>query len=82
VAYDANRERYETRYPRALIDRLRSLSKKEIENAIKPYIWGQDRGLVSERRALILSRIDSMGASVLEGGSPSSAPARPKSGAR
>lgn len=67
VDYDANRKSYATRYPRALIERLRKLTNKQIENAIKPYIWGQDRSLVLERRALILSRVDSMGAGVLEG---------------
>jgi hypothetical protein len=69
VDYDANRKSYATRYPRSLIERLRKLSGKEISNAIKPYIWGQDRDLVVERRALILSRVDSMGAGVLEGDS-------------
>ncbi len=82
VEYDANRESYATRYPRALIERLRSLTKDEIKDAIKPYIWGQDRDLVVERRALILSRVDSMGAGVLEGDPSTKSPPRPKSGAR
>jgi hypothetical protein len=82
VAYDANRERYETRYPRSLIERLRKLSEKDIANAIKPYIWGQDRDLVLERRTLILSRVDSMGAGVLESDSSPLSPDRPHPSAR
>jgi hypothetical protein len=61
VEYDGDREKYETRYSRALVERLRSLTKKEIEGAIKSYVWGQNRRLVVERRDLILSRIDGMG---------------------
>ncbi len=61
VAYDAERESYETRYPASLIERLRRLSEKEIESTIKPYVWGQNRDQVVERRALILRRIDELG---------------------
>jgi hypothetical protein len=70
VAYDAARERYDTRYPAAFIERLRRVTKKEIEDAIKPYIWGQDRGLVLERRDLILRRIDEMGIRALHQDAP------------
>lgn len=70
VAYDANRESYETRYPASLIERLRRLSEKEIESAIKPYVWGQNRGLVLERRALILRRIDELGLQALRRDEP------------
>ncbi len=65
VAYDAARESYETRYPASLIERLRRVSEDEIEKAIKPYVWGQNRGQVLERRALILRRIDELGLQAL-----------------
>ncbi|MGH9323120.1 MAG: hypothetical protein ACRD3V_24940, partial [Vicinamibacteria bacterium] len=58
VEYDAARERYQTRYPDFLIQRLRSVTEDEIKDAIKPYIWGQNRSLVLERRELILKRVD------------------------
>lgn len=82
VPYDANRASYATRYPRVLIDRLRSLSEKEIKNAIKRYVFGQNKDLVLDRREMILSRIDSMGAGVLEAGPWPQAAARPESGSR
>jgi len=65
VAYDAARESYETRYPASLIERLRRVSEDEIEKAIKPYVWGQNRAQVLERRALILRRIDELGLQAL-----------------
>ena len=37
------------------------MSDDEIEKAIKPYVWGQNRGLVLERRKLILRRLDELG---------------------
>ncbi len=70
VAYDANRVRYETSYPASLIERLRRLGDDEIKDAIKPYVWGQNRGLVLERRALILRRIDEMGLQALRDDRP------------
>ena len=62
VDYDENRERYPTRYPPALIERLRGLSKDEdeIKNTIKKFVWGQNRKFVHKRLELILERIDSM----------------------
>jgi hypothetical protein len=76
VAYDDARERYETRYPASLVERLRRVSEEEIEKAVKPYIWGQNRGLVLERRELILRRLDELGLQALRsdeppGGAPS-----------
>jgi hypothetical protein len=65
VEYDAGRERFETHYPKAFIERLRSLTKKDIEAAIKPYVFGQNRRLVVDRLELILSRIDEMGPDAL-----------------
>ncbi len=59
--YDGNRVRFPTRYPRSLIERLRSLTDKEIKNAIDRYVWGWRQKLVVERRKLILGRVESMG---------------------
>ena len=73
VAYDDARESYETRYPASLIEKLRRVSEDEIENAIKPYVWGQNRGQVLERRELILRRIDELGLQALR---PDDPPAR------
>ncbi len=73
VAYDAARESYETRYPASLIERLRRVSEDEIEKAIKPYVWGQNREQVLERRALILRRLDELGLQALR---PDESPAR------
>jgi hypothetical protein len=70
VAYDAARESYETRYPAFLIARLRRVSEDEIENAIKPYVWGQNRGQVLERRELILRRLDELGREALHPDAP------------
>ena len=60
VDYDENRERYPTRYPPELIERLRGLSKDELKNTIKKFVWGQNRKLVLDRLELIRERIDSM----------------------
>ena len=60
VDYDENRERYPTRYPPELIERLRGLSKDELKGAIKKFVWGQNRKLVLKRLELIRERIDSM----------------------
>jgi hypothetical protein len=65
VEYSAERMRYETHYPKAFIDRLRSLTKEDIEDAIKPYVYGQSRRLLFDRLELILARIDEMGPDVL-----------------
>ena len=65
VAYDASRRSYETRYPAPLIEKLRRASKDEIEKAIKPYVWGQNRSQILERRELILRRIDELGLQAL-----------------
>jgi hypothetical protein len=70
VAYDPARESYETRYPASLIERLRRISAEEIEKAIKPYVWGQNRSLVLERRSLILRRVDELGLQALRRDEP------------
>ncbi|MCG6926637.1 MAG: hypothetical protein LJF30_15170 [Acidobacteria bacterium] len=61
VEFDESRERYPTRYPPDLVERLRSLSDEEIKRAIKRYVWGWRASLVVKRRELILERLDSMG---------------------
>jgi hypothetical protein len=54
VEYDQNRQRFPTRYPRSLIERLRSLTDKEIKDAIDRHVWGWTQKLV-------LERVESMG---------------------
>ena len=61
----AARQNYQTRYPASLIEKFRSVTDEEIEKAIKPYVWGQNRDLVVERRKLILRRLDELGRGVL-----------------
>ena len=61
VEYDGARERYDTHYPPELIERLRTISKDELKKTLKKFVWGRNRGLVSDRLELILERIDSMG---------------------
>jgi hypothetical protein len=68
IAYDASRKSFETHYPAFLIERLRGVSEDEIEKAIKPYVWGQNRGQVLERRELILRRLDELGLQAMEPG--------------
>ena len=58
---DAKLERFPTRYPRSLIERLRSLSDREIKDAIDRYVWGWRQKLLLDRRKRILERVGSMG---------------------
>ncbi len=58
---DAKLERFPSRYPRSLIERLRSLSDKEIKDSIDRYVWGWRQKLVLDRRKRILERVESMG---------------------
>jgi len=60
VEYDEARERFETRYPPWLVERLRSVSEDEIKKTLKKFVWGQNRKLVSKRLAIILERLDDM----------------------
>jgi hypothetical protein len=60
VPYDQERLRWPTRYPPEIVERLRSVSEKQIKNAIKRYIWGYNQKLVLKRRELILARLDEM----------------------
>jgi hypothetical protein len=68
VDYDAGRERYPTRYPNDLIQRLRGLSDDEIKDAVGSWVWGQNRKLVLERREIILNRIGTMSLKAFAGG--------------
>jgi hypothetical protein len=70
VDFDEARERYPTRYPPDLLERLASVSDKEIKKAIKRYVWGWRGSLVVKRRQLILERVESMGTDALRGGPP------------
>ncbi len=56
---------FPTRYPRSLIERLRSVTDKEIKDAIDRYVWGWRQRQLLERRKRILERLDSMGPAVL-----------------
>jgi hypothetical protein len=76
VEYDMNRERFPTHYPRDLIERLKAVSADAMEDAIKPYVWGQNRKQVAERRDLILKRIDSMGLEAFRRAGPNAPPPR------
>jgi hypothetical protein len=58
---DVKLERFPTRYPRSVIERLRSLSDQEIKDAIDRYVWGWRQKLVMDRRKRILERVESMG---------------------
>jgi hypothetical protein len=62
---DADRGPFPTRYPRWLIERLRSVTDKEIKGAIDPYVWGWRQHQLLERRKRILERLDAMGPAVL-----------------
>jgi hypothetical protein len=61
VAYDAARDHYETHYPSFLVERLRQVTDKEIDQALKPYIWGRNRELVLDRRKTILEKLGELG---------------------
>jgi len=65
VHSDASRGPFPTRYPRSLIERLRSVTDKEIKGAIDRYVWGWRQRQLLERRKRILERLDSMGPAVL-----------------
>jgi len=58
---DAKLERFPTRYPRSLIERLRSLTDQQIKDGIDRYVWGWRQKLLLDRRKRILERVESMG---------------------
>jgi hypothetical protein len=61
VEPDANRGPFPTRYPRPLIERLRSVTDPEIKDAIDRYVWGWNLKVLLDRRRRILERLDKMG---------------------
>jgi hypothetical protein len=65
VRSDADRGPFPVRYARALVDRLRSVTDKEIKRAIDDYVWGWRQHQLLERRQRILERLDAMGPAVL-----------------
>jgi hypothetical protein len=65
VKSDAERGPFATRYPRSLVERLRSVTDREIKNAIDRYVWGWRQHQLLERRKRILERLDAMGPAVL-----------------
>jgi len=65
VVPDAGRGPFPTRYPRPLIERLRSVTEKETKAAIDRYVWGWRQHQLLERRKRILERLDAMGPGVL-----------------
>ena len=62
---DAKLERFPTRYPRALVERLRSLTDKQIKDAIDRHVWGWRQKLLLDRRRRIQERVESMGPEAL-----------------
>jgi hypothetical protein len=68
LASDGSRGPFPTRYPRPLIDRLRSVTDREVKDAIDRYVWGWRQHQLLERRRRILERLDSMGPAVLLAG--------------
>jgi hypothetical protein len=58
---DAKLDHFPTRYPRSLIERLRSLTDKDIKNAVDRYVWGWRQKILLDRRRRILARVESMG---------------------
>ena len=65
VGSDMTHGPFPTRYPRSLVERLRSVTDKEIKGAIDRYVWGWRQRQLLERRKRILERLDAMGAAVL-----------------
>lgn len=68
--YDPALRRFPTRYPRSLIERLRSLGDKQLKSAIDRYVWGWRQRAVLERRRRILARVDAMEPGALVGDGP------------
>lgn len=65
VASDADRGPFPVHYPRPLVERLRGVTDKEIEQAVDDYVWGWRQHQLLERRQRILARLDAMGPAVL-----------------
>ncbi len=65
VTSDADRGPFPVRYPRSLVERLRSVTDKDVKHAIDNYVWGWRQHQLLERRKRILERLDAMGPAVL-----------------
>jgi hypothetical protein len=65
IPYDENRQGYPTSYPADILERLRSLTKKQIKKAIGRYVRGYNRDLIWKRRQIILERLNEMGPAVV-----------------
>jgi hypothetical protein len=65
VRTDADRGPFAVRYPRSLVERLRSVTDKDVKHAIDNYVWGWRQHQLLERRKRILERLDAMGPAVL-----------------
>ena len=63
--YDKDRVSYPTTYPADFIERLRSLTEKQIKKTIGHWVWGYNRQLVAERWKIILERLDQMDPEVI-----------------
>jgi hypothetical protein len=60
VPYDKDRREYATRYPEAVVERLRALTKQEIKKALSPHVYGNAVDRLLKRRELILARLEEM----------------------
>ena len=61
VPFDKNTEEYPTRYRAAVIDKIRSLTGKEVKATIGRYIRSYDRSLIFYRRELVLEQLEELG---------------------
>jgi hypothetical protein len=64
VPYDKERIRYPTSYPAEFIEKLRSLTDKQIKKSLRG-VLGYNKDLVIKRRKIILERLAEMGETVL-----------------
>jgi hypothetical protein len=55
--YDKERMRYPTDYPPDIVERLRTLTDKQIKKAVGRWVWGYNQKLILKRRRLILERL-------------------------
>jgi len=65
VEPELNGKPFPTRYPRSLIERLRTLTDKEIKDAVGRYVWGWNQRVLLQRRMRILERLDELGPGAL-----------------
>ena len=67
VEYDALRRRFPTRYPRRLVERLRTVPDRDVKDAVDRYVWGWRQKVLLDRRRHILALVDAMGVEALRG---------------